>query len=301
MDANADMNDPHRSAHSPAAGEDGPSVFVITPCRNAESTIATTIESVLSQQRLARHVVVDGGSADGTMDIIRSFALRDGRLSYISEPDEGIYDAMNKGIRRCLDAARPHDLIATLNADDAYLPGALETVARVAVDDAGADLLYGDVEEWDAQGKPTGRAFHAPGTLTAHSASDGMPIAHPAMFVRARAFRSLGLYDTGYRIAADYEFVLRALDARTSSRHVPRVLAAFRRGGVSTSQEIASYREAIRARVAHGASPFAEWSRFYKRRLFARAFALLRWIPGVASLQRRFGTSARNADWTTHA
>lgn len=287
--------------HGSADRSSPPLVFVVTACRNAEATIRTTIESVLSQRTLGLYVIVDGASTDGTLDIVREFAGRDTRLTFSSEPDAGIYDAMNKGIRRCLETARPEDLIATLNADDAYLPGALDAVVFAAEADPAADLIYGDVEEWDAEGVATGRAFRASPEFTASAASDGMPVAHPATFIRARAYQAHGLYDTSYRIAADYEFVLRLLDAGVGGLRVDSTLAAFRQGGVSTSQETASYKEAIRARVAHGSSPAAEWARFYKRRAFARIFALIRWIPGVAATQRRFGASARNADWTDRA
>lgn len=280
-----------------------PRIYVVTACFNSERTIAATLDSVSAQRdHVAGHFIVDGASTDGTLAVVESRRQAYGeRLTVTSEPDAGIYDAMNKGIRLCLLTAHPDDLVATLNADDAYLPGALDAVAHAAADDPRADMVYGDVAEWDDEGEPTGRVFHAASTLTKASASAGMPIAHPATFVRARVYHELGMYDTSYRIAGDYEFVLRLLDARVCTRHIDRILAAFRQGGVSTSQEIASYKEAIRARVAHGSSPAAEWARFYKRRAFARIFALIRWIPGVAATQRRFGASARNADWTDRA
>lgn len=301
MDEDADMSDCTSTGEPSAAAAGEPLVYVVTACRDAADTIGQTIESVLSQECLAAYFIVDGASTDGTLGIITACAERDSRVRYVSEPDAGIYDAMNKGIGMCLGSARPHDLVATLNADDAYLPGALEAVARAAGCHPDADLLYGNVEQWNAAGAPTGRVFLAPETLSSAGASHGMPIAHPATFVRARAFRAIGVYDTTYRIAADYEFVLRLLDAGLTTHHVARVLAAFRYGGVSTRYETASYKEAIRARVAHGSRPAAEWARFYKRRLFARIFALTRWIPGVTEAQRRFGASARDPDWTDRA
>lgn len=275
----------------PDRGSNAPLVFVVTPCRNSEGTIDAAIRSVLSQERLGHYRIVDGASTDGTVALIKRHAAGATLLSFASEQDEGIYDAMNKGLSFVLDRARPEDLVGILNSDDAYAPGALDRVAREAVAHPGVDIIYGDIEMLRPDGTPTGRRRSSAMKLTKGAASDGMPVQHPAMFVRARAYRSLGLYDNRYPIAADYDFVLRALERGTSTLHVPEVLAFFREGGVSTTDELPSFREAIRVRVSHGSNPLFEWARYYKRRLTARAFAILKWIPGVSALQSRFGAS----------
>jgi glycosyltransferase involved in cell wall biosynthesis len=267
----------------------------VTACRDAERTIAETLDSVISQlDGVAGHVVVDGHSADGTLDIVRGRrAAYAGKLTIISEPDTGIYDAMNKGVARVLEDAGPEDVIGMLNADDRYEPGALSTVLELARTRSDVEVFYGDMSLLDEHGAATGRVWRSAKNLTRASFADGMPLEHPTMFVRARTYRRLGLYDVNYRIAADYEFALRLLDEGASMEHSGATLVAFRYGGASTTSEDLSYREALRARVSHGWSPISEWARYYRRRVFARAFAAMRWIPGLPQLQARFGASAR--------
>lgn len=278
----------------PDRGIDDLLVFVVTPCRNSEGTIDAAIRSVLSQERLGHYRIVDGASTDGTVALIERHAAVEALLSFASEPDEGIYDAMNKGLSFVLDRARPEDLVGILNSDDAYAPGALDRVVREAAAHPWVDIIYGDIEMLRPDGTRTGRRRRSAMRLTEDAASDGMPLQHPAMFARARTYRSLGLYDTRYPIAADYDFVLRALDSDVPTLHVSEVLAFFREGGVSTSDELPSFREAIRVRVSHGSNPVFEWARYYKRRLTARTFAILKWIPGVSALQSRVGASRKH-------
>jgi len=280
----------------PQRGMDAPVVFVVTPCRNSERTIDVAIRSVLLQEPLEHYRIVDGASTDETVTLIERHASQDARLSYASEPDQGIYDAMNKGLAYVLERARPEDLVGILNSDDAYAPGALERVTREAAGHPEVDIFYGDIEMLRPDGSPTGRRRDSVPSLTKDAASDGMPLQHPAMFARARTYRSLGQYDTAYPIAADYDFVLRALDSGVKTLHISDVLAYFREGGVSTADELPSFKEAIRVRVSHGAKPIVEWARYYKRRLTARMFTALKWIPGVSSLQARYGASRKHTE-----
>lgn len=282
------------AAHMRGRSAGSPCIYVVTACRNSEVTISSTIRSVLRERELGRYIVVDGASEDSTVSVIEDHAASsEGMLVFISEPDSGIYDAMNKGIRRCLAEARPDDLVAMINADDEYCPGVFTDVASMADALPEVDVFYGDIAMLDEDGRDTGETRRSVDTLSRESASDGMPVAHIAMFVRSRAYVRLGLYDTGYAIAADYEFVLRMISAGVVTRHVAQVIARSRYGGVSTTDEIGSLKEAIRARIAHGSSPTFEWLRFYKRRLFARAFSAVKWLPGAAALQERYGASSR--------
>ncbi|MDZ4167818.1 MAG: glycosyltransferase family 2 protein [Coriobacteriia bacterium] len=271
-----------------------PCIYVVTACRNSEATISSTIQSVLRERGLGRYIVVDGASEDSTVSVIQDHATSSGgMLVFISEPDSGIYDAMNKGIRWCLTEARPDDLVAMINADDEYRPGVLARVASMADALPEVDVFYGDIAMLDEDGRDTGETRCSVDTLSRESASDGMPLAHIAMFVRSRVYDRLGVYETDYAIAADYEFVLRLISAEVVTRHISEVTTRSRYGGVSTTNEIGSLKEAIRARIAHGSSPTFEWLRFYKRRLFARAFSTVKWLPGAAALQVRYGASSR--------
>lgn len=249
-----------------------PLVSVVTVCFNSAAHLAEAMESVLAQSYEAiEYVVVDGGSTDGTLEIIRSFEERfAGRLKWTSEPDGGIYDAMNKGIARCTG-----ELIGLLNSDDAYLPDAIARIADayVAAPDAGA--VFGDVDIVDESGTllRTQVAYvPAAGTIPAH-----MPMCHQSLFVATRVYKELGTYDTAYRILADYDFVLRLLQRGVRLLHVPGAVARFRTGGACNTDTERSNRERERIRVAHGANPLIERVRRYRHAVNRFVYA---WLKG---------------------
>lgn len=276
----------------PVARTERPRVFIVTATYNSAKTIEQTLVSVLDEiEFVDAHMIIDGGSKDDTLAIVARYRDRYGdRLTVVSEPDDGIYDAMNKGVRLALGSARDCDLVATLNSDDYYEAGALRTMTSMAELHPAIDVFYGDVRIMDADGVPTGVLRRSAATLTRDSACDVMPIEHPSMFVRGRCYRRIGFYDTTYSIAGDYEFVLRLIEGQVPSMHVGAVITRFRAGGVSDTYETASLKECIRARSAHGSPPVREWAVYYRRWLVGRIFRLVRWIPGMPALQRRFSS-----------
>lgn len=149
---------------------------------------------------------------------------------FLSEPDEGIYDAMNKGIRLA-----SGDIIGTLNADDVYVDsGVLSRVERQMVD-GHLDAVYGDVVFFEADRPKTNlRRYSSRHFSPSHIAWGWMP-AHPTLFLRREVFHRFGLYRTDFKIAGDYEFVARIFkDADLRYRYLPEVLVRMRTGGVST-------------------------------------------------------------------
>lgn len=249
----------------------GPLVSVITVCYNSETHIAQAMESVLAQSYgRVEYVVIDGGSTDSTMEIVRAFGERFGeRLTWVSEPDEGIYDAMNKGIAMC-----SGELVGLLNSDDAYLPDAIERIVAAfrAAPDAGA--VFGDVEVISQDGSPlrTEVAFTPdPGSLPLR-----MPMCHQSLFVARRVYDELGGFDTAYRILADYEHVLRMLSAGERFVHVSGAVARFREGGACSADTARSNAERERIRVAYGASPVTERARRIRHAVNRFVYALVK-------------------------
>jgi glycosyltransferase involved in cell wall biosynthesis len=253
-------------------------IYVVTAVRNGQETIVDACQSVLDQLGdNDRYIVIDGASTDKTGEHVQQFAPSFGdRLLYVSEPDTGIYNAMNKGIRQALETADDDDLIALLNADDYYLSGALAAVCEVAAQRPQVDFFYGDTTLRSSCSE-----------LTWKACLEGMPLEHPTMFVRAKVYRECGLYDESYRIAADYEFVLRVVGAGLTGVYLNQAMVFFREGGVSTTAIEESFKEAIRARIQHGASPLYEHARYKKQKLFEGVYPLASMLPGVSALYER--------------
>jgi len=199
-------------------------ISIITACLNAERTLEQTINSVLDQNYPhLEYIVVDGCSSDGTLGIIERY--RSKLSNVVSEPDNGIYDAFNKGIR-----IASGDVIGILNADDFYMPWTLETVARAYGDYPESDVFYGKVAVIDEE-KGCWKVYplDSPNALI-----DRMSISHPAIFLPSRTYERWGLFDSTYKIAGDWDYMLRLFLNRAVFTPVDEVLAAFRLSGVSS-------------------------------------------------------------------
>jgi glycosyltransferase involved in cell wall biosynthesis len=202
---------------------------VITACYNSAHTIADTIRTVLSQNYgEIEHIFVDGGSTDGTLDIIE--AGRGSNSKLIPGPDKGTYDALNKGL-----AASSGDLVGFLHADDMY---ADESVISRVVDEFRSDSLdavYGDVAFVRRDDIDRIVRVYDSGRFRPSRIAWGWMPAHPALFLSRRIFERFGSFKTDYRIAADFEFVARIFSAPDFKyRYLPQVLIKMRMGGIST-------------------------------------------------------------------
>lgn len=203
---------------------------IITVCFNAEKTIGSTIASVASQTYGdIEHIVVDGASTDSTVQKIGESQNR--VAAWLSEPDEGIYDAMSKGIRMA-----SGDVIGILNADDVYADEAvIERVAAV-MENSSLDALYGDVAFFSPD-RPESivRRYSSKRFSPALLAWGWMP-AHPTLFLRRSVFDRYGSYRKDFKIAGDYEFVTRIFKDRSLSfRYLPEALVRMSTGGASTA------------------------------------------------------------------
>jgi glycosyltransferase involved in cell wall biosynthesis len=159
---------------------------VITVVRNAAGTIGRCLESVASQQQRVEHIVIDGGSTDGTADIVRAFSPN--LAWWCSEPDRGISDAFNKGLRRATG-----DIIGILNADDWYEPESLAVIRAAFEQNPETEIIHGRVRYWNGDvpvrvADGNHRALRKSGSVN-----------HPSVFVRHSVYRQLGLFDCSYR------------------------------------------------------------------------------------------------------
>jgi len=203
-------------------------ISVITVCRNSAGTIRDTLESVCAQTHGAvEHILVDGASTDDTLKIIREF---DHVAQVVSEPDQGIYDAMNKGIRHATGA-----VVGFLNADDRYAhPEVLQLVAAAFYEKKQRAAVYGDLRYVHARAPHRTVRYWRSGSFQADQFRYGWMPPHPTFFARREMYETLGGYDTRLRSAADYELMLRFLyKHRIPVGYLPEVLVHMRTGGLS--------------------------------------------------------------------
>ncbi len=203
-------------------------ISIITVAYNSVATIADTLASVAAQTHPdLEHIVVDGASTDETLAVLRERGGHVARL--ISEPDGGIYDAMNKGL-----ALATGDFIGFLNADDILaMPNTVEVIARAAAM-PGTSAVYGDLV-YVRQDRPDELLrYWRSGSFSPTRLRFGWMPPHPTFYVSRSLLSQLGGFDTSLRIAADYDFMLRCLrDPDLHACYIPEVLVKMRMGGVS--------------------------------------------------------------------
>lgn len=198
-----------------------PRIAVVTVCLNSATTIERTLRSVAAQTWPAiEHVIIDGGSTDGTLDVIRKHQSRVSRL--VSEPDGGIYDAMNKGIR-----STQADILYFLNSDDELFgPTVIEDVAKCFVSHPAVVLVYGDVIYATDNGT-TPRRFNR---VTRRNLIY-RDLCHQAVFARRQLFETIGYFDLRYSLNADYDWLLRVFLSGARTMYLERDVALFNAAG----------------------------------------------------------------------
>ena len=205
-------------------------ISIITVCYNSEKTITRTFESILHQtNQNYEYIVIDGASKDNTLQIIKEYESKfQGKMTYISESDQGIYDAMNKGIKK-----GTGELIGILNSDDYYESNALEIMELEYEKQKSQGIkdvvLYGSMRSL-IDGKEMAIEFYH------HDFLGKVMINHPTCFVSKSVYEKYGMFDTRYKSAADLDLMMR-LFKKTDTAFVPvyEVITNFERGGMSST------------------------------------------------------------------
>lgn len=208
-------------------------ISIITATYNSAETINDTIKSVLCQtNKDFEYIIVDGGSTDETVDIVKSYESEfSGRLKWVSEKDKGIYDAMNKGIKMA-----SGDIIGILNSDDYYTSDdILQTIAD-AFKCQNVDAIYGDIH-FIKDGVPDKCVrYYSSRLFSPFWLRFGFMPAHPSFYCKREVFDKSGLYRLDYKIGSDYEMMVRLFRKhKISSRYVPKDFVTMRTGGASNS------------------------------------------------------------------
>lgn len=245
-------------------------ISIITVCYNAASTIKDAIGSVLSQDYPEiEYIVVDGNSTDGTQNVIQSYIptpnaqppmpnaqspithSQSSIKKWISEPDKGIYDAMNKGLKMATG-----DVVGLLNADDFYTDNTVITQIARAFEDPAIDAVFGDLVFVDPDNIDKIVRSYSSKNWHPEKFGRGYMPAHPTFFVRKKHYDQYGLFETDYEIAADYEMLIRLLYVhKLNYKYLPLTMVKMRRGGVSSRgirSNIVLNNEIIRACRKHG-------------------------------------------------
>jgi len=253
-------------------------ISVITASYNSAATIGATIESFLRQTHPEKEMlVVDGASTEATLKVVESFGSSDIRV--ISEPDKGVYDAMNKGLHLF-----KGDAIGFLNSDDTFHDDGALTAIAAALEQA--DVVYGDLDMViDHRSKTVVRAWRG-GRFGRYSFQLGWVPPHLTFYMRRAVAEKVGDYDLSYVTTADYDYMLRTLalnDYRVA--YVARVIADFQMGGISTigwGVTLRANLECLRSRQQHLNAPAIDAAFFLR---FARRILQLR-APGLLRMQR---------------
>lgn len=213
-------------------------ISIITPSFNSAFTIEHTIQSIIEQSHSnIEYIVVDGGSTDGTQAIIKSYG--DQISHFVSERDEGLYDAMNKGI-----ALASGEIVGILNSDDFYYDDQVLAKVMQAFHSQHVDSVYGDLQYVDPTDTNKVTRHWESGKYKRNNFLYGWMPPHPTFFVRRKCYEQYGPFDTSLLSSADYELMLRFLYRyKISSYYIPEVLVRMRAGGVSN----ASFRHRLKA------------------------------------------------------
>jgi glycosyltransferase involved in cell wall biosynthesis len=226
-----------------------PKISIVTPTFNSIATLRETIESVLGQDyKNWEHIVIDGGSIDGTVDLLRSYP----HLQWISEKDRGHYHAMNKGVGRA-----SGEIIAILNSDDCYRQGALSKVAAAFVKNPEWDGLFGDVVYVDGRGHEIFRREEAAYDYDVLRFGSVCYVIHPTLFVKKSIYDQLGAYQyEKFLNCCDVDFILRLGQNGCRIGHIPHLLVNYRlhEHGQSADRRVSRnmQREYLAIRKAHG-------------------------------------------------
>lgn len=260
-----------------------PKISIITPTYNSEETLLRTLKSVVDQKYPEiEYIVIDGGSTDRTVQIIREY---ESQISFwCSEKDRGISDAFNKGVKQATG-----DIVGIINSDDWYDPGSLNAIAmcyqkRVSKN-LDAAIMHGDMllhtenDEDVRRVKP--RLWGGRGQIE-KALWFNMPVNHPACFVPRKIYDRIGLFSEDYKVAMDYHWILRASLAGEHFEYIPNTLSNFQSGGVSSTNTLLAIKEVMAAQKELKVYPFKRqfgyWLKYTVNRL--KNYTGIKILPG---------------------
>lgn len=205
-----------------------PTVSIITTVLNNKKTIESAIRSVLSQSyEKLEYIIIDGGSTDGTLDVINKY--EDKIAGFISEPDGGIYDGMNKGI-----GLANGEVIGMLNSDDVYASNEIVKTVVETMQERNTDVCWGDLVYADAKNLNKVIRYWKSSEYKEGNFKRGWMPPHPTFFVRKRVYEKYGAFNLDFTIAADYEIMLRFLERyKIKSAYISQTMVKMRIGGRS--------------------------------------------------------------------
>lgn len=207
-------------------------ISIITATYNSAATIASTIKSVLNQNYdNIEYWILDGKSTDETVDIAKSYEpLFNGMMHIISEPDKGIYDAMNKGINMCTG-----DIVGILNSDDYYTSNdALTTIANT-FEKNDIDAIYGDIHFINDTNPDKCVRYYSSAIFRPWLLRFGFMPAHPSFYVRRNVYQKYGTFSLNYKIASDYDLMVRLFyKYKIKAKYIKKDFVTMRTGGIST-------------------------------------------------------------------
>lgn len=218
-------------------------ISIITVTYNSARTLRHTIESVIMQSYSDfEYIIIDGASTDGTLDIIKEYVPKfNGKLKYISEKDNGLYDAMNKGLRLCTG-----DIVGILNSDDFYTTTTILQRINEEMQDPAIDAIYGDVHYVEDCNLHKIVRYYSSKFFTPGMMRLGFIPAHPSFYCRRECYERTGYFNTSYKVAADFEILLRLIYInRIKTKYIATDFVTMRTGGASSSG-IESYKSIMR-------------------------------------------------------
>ena len=225
-------------------------VSIITASYNRASTIVRALSSIKNQTyHDVQSVIIDGASQDNTISLVSPLLEQNDLLQ--SEPDLGIYDALNKGL-----ALAEGEIIGFLHSDDFYTDNNVISEVVDAFSDDTVDVVYGDACFFSSRNVMKIKRKYQSDKLSKRNLAWGKMPAHPAIFIRRRVYKKIGSFDTDFKIAGDYEFLCRVVNyANLKSIYISRVFVNMQIGGISTSgfrNNILINKEVLRATRKNG-------------------------------------------------
>jgi len=270
-----------------------PKITIVTPSYNQGQFLERTILSVLNQNYpKLEYMVVDGGSTDGSVDLIRKYERH--LAWWVSEKDEGQSHALNKGFSRATG-----DLVGWQNSDDIYLPGAFFRAAELYLREPQVDIWFGNRLDVDEQDNVIGEGRFVPFSVVGYL-YEGMSLSNQSVFTRRTLFSRIGMLDQTLQVAMDYEFFLRAGLKGARFRRVPDYLGAIRRHGASKTNTLWSSKMEKECELIHQrygrknylGGPLKIYS-FFRRAIYY--FLQGDWTYLLNGLRRRVGPSVHDA------